>query len=604
MKKIILKLSWFERVWLAWIFLIGLFLTLLVPPLQKPDEYIHFQRAISMSNGFIICPSTAAQWKIQNTYSDVFTLVDSYSLTQNPAGKFYYKEFLQPLFRDEQGKITTEASAYALCGLPPLGYVPQTIGLIFSNIFQLNGFYGFYLGRLFGFLAFFAVLVASVKYSHEKFRPLFLIFASLPMVLHQVGTYSYDSAQFTFGLLLFLLLFKLIEQQKINWKLLLSFITMLFIFYLTKYQSFWPFFALPLLVVDKVLQHKEKMKAVALIGIYGIVVLFTFVTAQLNIFSVQKAIPETSELTPQAIQRSIIAADPLRIFDVMVETTKVQGWFYFNSFFGNFGWLDYELNLGIYLIIFALIIYGISRFSLPTKDTFPFLKAMLCLVIMVLSYFLIVFGMFLFWTPQYDEIGGLVSHGSQGRYFILLVPVAFLFVGYLKQAKWGKAWFFGVLGVFAAYRIIMAVFLRYYDYHSNYDFVTEHQVIDESAVTSTLGSAVELNMEVLPNRKFKGFTLGPVAIAEKKGFRMPYVYELRSGGCGTSGELLVQDYVLNRDYRSAQLDVVFRTRAISTVEQTQYCVTFKPYVDQSEQTKTFQYLGRSEQLQIEPAYLR
>ncbi len=538
-------MTWFDKAWLVWIGVIGIFLTLLVPPMQKPDEYLHFKKAVSMSNGLIFCNSASDQWKIQNTYSDVINLVNSYSLTHNPGGKFYYTEFFRPLFRDQQGNTAVLTNDEYVCGLPPLGYVPQTVGLIIANLFQLNGFYGFYLGRLFGFLTFFAVLTQVVRFSHSKIRPLFLIFSSLPMVLHQTGAYSYDSAQMTVGIVLFFLLFKLIEQQKINWKLLLLFLGSLFIFYLTKYQSFWLFFALPLLVLDKVINSKQKIKSMLVIGIYTIVVLLTFITNQLNTFSSNDA-PSTSELAPQTIQRSIITAEPTRILEMFIETTQVQGWFYFNSFFGNFGWLDYELKLGAYLLFFGLLIHSVSRFSLPSQTSYPLLKAMFCMTIIVLSYFLILFGFFLSNTPINDEIGGIVSHGVQGRYFLLLVPIAFLFVGYLKQSKFGKPLLYGLFGLFIAYRIIYAVFLRYYDYQSNYDFVTEHQAINESEIVGTIDSALEIEMSVLPNRKIKGFTLGPIAIAEKKGVRMPYEYSVRSGACTETGELLVRDYVMNR----------------------------------------------------------
>lgn len=603
MKRVQSKLTWFENTWLVWIGFIGIFLTLLVPPMQKPDEYLHFKKAVSMSNGLFFCPSASHQYKMQNTYNDVITLVNSYSLAQNPGGKFYYKEFVRPLFRDQQGKILIHTSDPLVCGLPSLGYLPQTVGLIIANLFQLNGFYGFYLGRLFGFLTFFAVLVQVVRFSHTKIRPLFLVFSSLPMVLHQTGAYSYDSAQMTVGIVLFFLLFKLIDQQKINWKVLLLFLCSLFVFYLTKYQSFWLFFALPLLVIDKVVATKQKVKSALVIGIYTVVVLLTFITNQLNTFSSSDA-PPTSELTPQTIQRSIITTDPIRILEMFIETTQVQGWFYFNSFFGNFGWLDYELKLGVYLLFFGLLIHSASRFSLPNQTSYPLVKAMLCMTILVLSYVLILFGFFLSNTPVNDEIGGIVSHGVQGRYFLLLVPIAFLFVGYLKQSKFGKPLLYGLFGLFIAYRIIYAVFLRYYDYQSNYDFVTEHQAINESEIVGTIDSALGIEMSVLPNRKIKGFTLGPIAIAEKKGVRMPYEYSVRSGACTETGEILVRDYVMNRHYHTTQLEVVFRKVSISTTANTQYCVTIKPYADYSQETLNYQYLGRSALLSATAAYLR
>lgn len=85
---------------------------------------------------------------------------------------------------------------------------------------------------------------------------------------------------------------------------------------------------------------------------------------------------------------------------------------------------------------------------------------------------------------------------------------------------------------------------------------------------------------------------------------MPYEYSVRSGACTETGEILLRDYVMNRHYHTTQLEVVFRKVSISATDNTQYCVTIKPYADYSQETLNYQYLGRSALLSATAAYLR
>lgn len=518
------------KIWLVFIFFFGLVLTLAVPPTQKPDEYVHFDRSVSVANGYWRCNDKNPKWKMQKAYSTVNPLIGKYHLEFNYGHKFDYKELFQPIFRTPEESQVIDTNFNSICGLPPVGYLPQALVLAITNLLNLNGIYSYYLGRLGALFLFYLVLLFVISRVHKNYRYMFLTFVSIPVVLHQVGSYSYDAFQITIGLLIFYELFNLLSKSKIELRELATFIGLLVLFYLTKPQGFWPFFALPLLIVDIFTRHKNKLLRWSLIASYLLIVLSAFLYTQLYPGSPSGA--SASVISPMMIQRKVIGDNPWIIPEMINATTKESGSFFFNSFFSTLGWLDYDLGLSVSLIFAALIFYTLSKFQLPYKDKHPLPKALLCFLVIIASYLLVITGMYLSHTTNF-EIGGKTSVGAQGRYFLLLMPVFYLMVGYIKQSKWSRLVTFALIFIFVSFKIIDGIFLRYYDYQKMYE-VTDESVSAEVA-THVLGREVSYDFEIDPQRKLKGFTLVPAFYKdqvksddEEKSHKinMPYYYSL------------------------------------------------------------------------------
>lgn len=601
------KLEALSKLWLVFIFLFGLVLTLAVPPTQKPDEYVHFDRTVSVANGYWLCSDKNSVWKMQKAYSAVNPLAGKYQLEFNYGHKFDYKELIQPIFRTPEESQVVDANFGVICGLPPVGYLPQAVILTIANLLNLNGVYSYYLGRLGVFLFFYLVLLFIITSVHKNYRYLFLTFASIPVVLHQIGSYSYDSFQIMTGLLIFYELSNLLSKSKIKPKELATFIGLLVLFYLTKPQGFWPFFALPLLLLDVFTKHRDKLLRWSLTASYLLVVLFAFAYAQLHSGSLSSA--SSNVISPMILQRKVISDNPWIIPEMIITTTKESGSFYFNSFFSTLGWLDYDLGLSVSLIFTALIFYTLSKFQLPYRDKHPLLKALLCFLVILASYLLVITGMYLSHTTN-TEIGGKMSVGTQGRYLLLLLPVFYLMVGYIKQSKWAKLIVFALIFIFISFKIINGIFLRYYDYQKMYELNDE--TVSGEVATHTINQRVSYDFEVDPQRKLKGFTLVPAFYKDQAKsddedknhkINMPYYYSLSSGKCENDADKIVaKDVIPSTSDVNGLLSMIFERRAIVS-DETKYCLTIKPAMNASEQTKNYDYIKTSAEVEVRPIYI-
>lgn len=595
------------KIWLAFILFFGLVLTLAVPPMQKPDEFVHFQRSVSVANGHWRCSGENLEWKMQKAHGDVVSLANKYRMAFNYGNKFDYKELFQPIFRTPEESQVIDADFNAICGLPPVGYLPQALVLAVTNLLNLNGVYSYYLGRLGAFVFFYLVLLFIISRVHKNYRYMFLTFSSIPIVLHQVGSYSYDAFQIITGLLIFYELFNLLSKAKIKPRELATFVGLLVLFYLTKPQGFWPFFALPLLLVDVFTKHKKKLLRWSLIASYLLIVLSAFLYTQLYSGSLSSAL--ANAVSPMMLQRKVIVDNPWIIPEMIITTTKESGSFYFNSFFSTLGWLDYDLGLSVSLIFTALIFYTLSKFQLPHKDKHPLLKALLCLSIILASYLLVITGMYLSHTTNF-EIGGKMSMGAQGRYFLLLMPVSYLMVGYIKQSKWSRFLTFTLIFIFVFFKIINGIFLRYYDYQKMYEINDE--TVSGEVATHILNREVSYDFDVDPQRKLRGFTLVPAFYKdqvksddEEKSHKtnMPYYYSLFSGRCeNNAGKIVAEDVIPSTTDTSGLLSMIFVRRAIES-DVTKYCLTIKPAMNTSEQTKNYNYIKTSTEVEVRPIYI-
>ena len=57
--------NYYEKIIIFYIVLVGIIITLAVPPFQKPDEIVHFRKAMAVSQGYFFCNSS--NLKIQST---------------------------------------------------------------------------------------------------------------------------------------------------------------------------------------------------------------------------------------------------------------------------------------------------------------------------------------------------------------------------------------------------------------------------------------------------------------------------------------------------------------------------------------------------------
>lgn len=174
----------------AWIFVLGILVSVVVPPFQSPDEFEHITRAYLLGKGNIVLTAPSGQ--------SSGGMVD--------AGLVRYMEIFSPLpFKSERklsGKEISEAQEIGWTGLkvfrPALGmayyfpgiYAVHMLGLKFGEWLGLSVDTSYKLCRL--FLLFSTCLI--LFYSFQLYRPPTVVLALLviPMSLFQFASASLD----------------------------------------------------------------------------------------------------------------------------------------------------------------------------------------------------------------------------------------------------------------------------------------------------------------------------------------------------------------------------------------------------------------------------
>lgn len=80
------------------ILLLGLVFTFAIPPFQKPDENVHFLRAVALSDGQFFCSSDEngnGRFLIHQKYFDYITDVGTHRIAFNYNEKFFLNDIVK-----------------------------------------------------------------------------------------------------------------------------------------------------------------------------------------------------------------------------------------------------------------------------------------------------------------------------------------------------------------------------------------------------------------------------------------------------------------------------------------------------------------------------
>lgn len=547
-----------ERIALAFIVFLGLIFVFLVPPFQKPDEIVHFYNSvmltsknkIEMENRFYFFPEKMKASKIAFN-SDIKFNRDT-------------------IFYKDNNKEKHPYVYYQVNGFNFLGYLPSIIGIKIGSFFQYPAI-AFYLARLFNFLFFLVGLFFALKIIDKSYRFILLTYAILPMLLHQATAINYDGLQFSLISLILALFISLMKSEKVSyWKLIL-FIEFLILFQLSK-AGYYPISFLFLVVLLKILSKVQILNKNK-----WLYILLFFPVLPVFLWGFEKA----KYFFGGSNQWPIFTNDPLYFFQVLANTWVEKRDFYLQSFLGYFGWLDYRYNFYDYLMVFLLIVvflfYGLKRIEKPILTKFQLI--ILWFTVFSSISFLIV-SFYFTWT----KAGALVAEGTQGRYFLVIFPLAVLAI--YETILWvgknlSKKIFVFLIMVFIFFSTIKKINLRYYDFSTN--FSNPNELIEnyqrgkkENQKYSPLNSKAVLTkvFDTSNGDEIGGFEFVRLAIPNDTKINLPYKYLLMDGGCEKTykrGYLNVEKLEKDEDYKE-----VIKSSVIS--KGGAYCLKIYPIV--------------------------
>ncbi|NLG06350.1 MAG: DUF2142 domain-containing protein [Candidatus Pacebacteria bacterium] len=532
MKEFIMKNQKISNIFFSLgIFIIFLFI-FFVPPFQKPDEVVHFWRATSINHHLNL---NTSQTKVLKRLYDYPSINRIGSIAHNYSLKYPWKLAWQ---KDPSNELVEYTPALSLASF--ISYLPVSIGINLGS-FSAYPAVSFYLGRLFNLLFFAICLYFSVKLL-AKNKSLLFPYLLIPMLWFQVTSISHDVVPLGLGLVLFSYFVSLFTSNKIDNKKILIFILLSFLFLISK-PGYYSLFLLPLLLIVKSWKHLNKnqknfylLSSLALLVFLLIVFWNTFSNVRTSKTGGYGAIS----------QFDLLKSNPLYFFDVFKSTMRAGlPDFWLKSFWGIFGWLDYDLNFITYLCIALLSFYSIYKYIKSNRiENISWFSIIFLGMIIFGGIFLIISSFYFTWSP----VGAKIIDGVQGRYFLVYFPFLIFWLKLLHD-KIGAVKFKNLLlglGMgFISYQILSTTYYRYYDYSMSFG--------NDSLIENKIEALSEIVEEELDNQritlfigddKFSGlqFFMKEKEEEETKKKSAIYQFTVYDGECSDKSKLLFIDY--------------------------------------------------------------
>ncbi len=395
----------------------GIAFLLFLPPLQVPDEYAHFYKAYSISDGQLM-PE-----KIGNK-AGVYVPVDLRNTSEIIQEKmkllvkekqkldmpFIFKE--SPI--DNNNKVFVDFSKIAVVTYSPLPYLMPALSTAIGKLFNLPPLILIYTAGFVNLVLWLFLIYLSIKIT-PVFKWGFLVIALLPMTLFESASVSADSLTIGLSFITIALFLRLSLDDRIK-KIYLKDVIVLFLVILALSLTKMPYFLLSFLFLmipaDKFGNNKKKIIIFALIlsTIFIVALIWLFITK--GLYVTEKGVSIHDQLLfilphPLLFLQLIwndLVTNPLKYFKIMVGTN----------------WVSYPLPKSVYYAVISLLLFLPFLDKNDIKIDFK-KKSIIIGTFLLITGFIYLFD-YLTWTP----VGLNKIIGVQGRYFIPVLPLLFL----------------------------------------------------------------------------------------------------------------------------------------------------------------------------------
>lgn len=177
-------------------------------PVTSPDETTHFFESYRLSSIMMGQESTDEYGRVLVRNCDLYekkTAIDYKYVIQ------LWEKCNEQISQEDEKIVASDYLGYI--SAPVLGYIPQAFGITLGRLFHVNYFWLIYFARFANLIAF-TTLVSAGIYAIPKVKWLILLICSLPFLLQEVASCSYDTLIIAFSILLGCYVFKLMEQEE------------------------------------------------------------------------------------------------------------------------------------------------------------------------------------------------------------------------------------------------------------------------------------------------------------------------------------------------------------------------------------------------------
>lgn len=401
--------------------LIGISFSIIVPPMQAPDEDVHWLRSYYLATGHISLPSNLNNIPI--SFDEYFRGIGSFDMPFNyntKVNKEEFKEMLtQPLDKQETMSYSkgSRTDSYLI-----FAYLPQSIGMAIGNILSLPPFWILLLGRITNLVVWCTICSVALYIMPIK-KQLLLAIILMPMSVFQAASLSPDAVlnASSFLLIAYILNLKYREDTiKVKDYIILIVCSIGIVSVKNPYLIL---LGLMLVIPKEKFNNNTKyqgiIKIMSIIGI-GLIGLILYGVIKLT----------TIEIVPvdgNTVGVLDVVKDTMINFNVFIKLVlndlNENLKYYYQSMVARFGWLDtpmplYIIRIYAISVILIAIIHDGTENKLEVKNKIW----MLCLF-SGFTVMLIMVGVL--WAETDWKTLTSVS-GIQGRYFvpfIILIPL-------------------------------------------------------------------------------------------------------------------------------------------------------------------------------------
>ena len=409
-----------EKLLFCFVLLLGLFLVLLIPPFDSPDELTHFQNVWAIGHGQAFSEEYWAEGKLSlpagfaplmNEYpvrligignQDKCSWADLFrqSAAYQPTGK------MMPV----EGRIFSFGYLFSALGMA-LG---SAVGSLFGIPLLSSPYIQLQLGRMSNWIVFVLVVFASLR-KEQPFRKTLFLLATMPMTLFLAATLSYDAILIPVSFYMFASVLSLSEngigEIPAAEYLRLVLCTLFICGIKAPYACLMLLFLLlPRNALGTDSRRRTQRRFVILLAaLTGLV-----------LASVPYLVPAGGAVGYSAEQRDWLMAHPLALPGILLKTLWVDAVSLIIGFWGCYGWLDLHFQR-IWTVIGGIVLLGVAVFeccSFPSSGRRR--KRLPGLIATILVYSILCTLQYISHAPKANGgiIGGDQSYGFQGRYLI------------------------------------------------------------------------------------------------------------------------------------------------------------------------------------------
>lgn len=401
----------------------GVIMMLLIPPLQAPDEPVHFYRAYEIARGGFITDKheNVAGAYLPESIRHMEGLVEVNRIAFHPEETVNYegiKEALRvPLEKDKNTFYGFPSSAvYA-----PVQYIPQSTAIVIGELLNLPILATFYLARLFNLIAWVLIIGYAIKILPFG-KKVFALISLTPMALQQAASLSSDALLNASAIFFIAYVFKCSRANTVlRWKDKVFLFIPLCSVVLSKFVYFPLGFLMFLIPVDSFKSRKRRFVFIGT-GVFVSLIIAAAWTLFINNKLGLNFAPFEGVNTGEQIKFAI--TNPIYYLFVIRQTLQSFLGNFINELVGQLGWLDTQLPSSIIYSYFFVVIFTALISEIPRNTYFR----MLSLFIFLVSVILVFSSLYAGWTP----VGNTYVQGVQGRYFIPIFPLILMALPSIK----------------------------------------------------------------------------------------------------------------------------------------------------------------------------